>query len=150
LLWSEEVAQSNNRPTACRRVYRLVVVRKNISREKQEQRLFDEARSIFYITHELRVASRPSQVPPEGAVTCAAFSPGSRAVAPGAKDVRGRLVNVKVIRAGHRVLPSAARPNPRPVPLGNRLSGSPFQVVLMGHLFGFNAAGVTRVSGAAA
>jgi hypothetical protein len=143
LLWSEEVAESNNRATACRRVYHLVVVRKNISREKQEQRLFDEVRSFFYMTHELRVASRPSQVPSEGDVTCAAFSPGSRTVATGAKDVRGRHVDVKVIRGGHRVLASAARPNPRPVPLGNRRSGSPFQVVLMGRLVGFNAAAVT-------
>ena len=40
------------RPTACRRLYRVVVVRKNISREKAEQRLFDEVRYFFYITNE--------------------------------------------------------------------------------------------------
>jgi CubicO group peptidase (beta-lactamase class C family) len=118
LLWSEAVAESNNRPTACRRVYRLVVVRKNISREKPEQRLFDEVRSFFYITHELRVASRPSQVPSEGAVTSAVFSPGSGTVAIGAKDVRGRHVDLTVMRAGQRVLTPAARPYPLTGPFG--------------------------------
>ena len=51
-LRSEEVAEFNYRPTACRRLYRVVVVRKNISREKAEQRLFDEVRYFFYITNE--------------------------------------------------------------------------------------------------
>ena len=51
-LQSEEVAEFNYQPVACERVYRLVVVRKNISREKGEQRLFDEVRYFFYITNE--------------------------------------------------------------------------------------------------
>ena len=37
-LQSEEVAEFNYRPTACRKTYRMVVVRKNISVEKGEQR----------------------------------------------------------------------------------------------------------------
>lgn len=48
----EEVAEFNYRPTACSQTYRMVVVRKNISREKGEQHLFDEIRYFFYITNE--------------------------------------------------------------------------------------------------
>ncbi len=51
-LQSEEVAEFNYQPTACRRVYRMVVVKKNIAREKGEQRLFDEVGYFFYITNE--------------------------------------------------------------------------------------------------
>jgi Transposase DDE domain group 1 len=51
-LRSEEVAEFNYQPTACRRLYRLVVVRKNISRAKGEQCLFDEVRYFFYITND--------------------------------------------------------------------------------------------------
>ena len=43
-LRGEEVAAFNYRPTACTRAYRMVVVRKNITREKGERRLFDEVR----------------------------------------------------------------------------------------------------------
>jgi hypothetical protein len=51
-LRSEEVAEFNYRPTACRKTYRMVVVRKNITREKGEVRLFDEIRYFFYITND--------------------------------------------------------------------------------------------------
>jgi hypothetical protein len=51
-LRSEEVAECRYRPTACRQDYRLVVVRKNISREKGEVRLFDEVRYFFYLTND--------------------------------------------------------------------------------------------------
>jgi hypothetical protein len=51
-LQSEEVAEFEYRPGACRKNYRMVVVRKNISREKGEQPLFDEVRYLFYITNE--------------------------------------------------------------------------------------------------
>ena len=51
-LRSEEVAEFNYRPTACQKTYRMVVVRKNISREKGEVRLFDEIRYFFYITND--------------------------------------------------------------------------------------------------
>jgi Transposase DDE domain group 1 len=50
-LQSEQVAEFNYQPTACRHTYRMVVVRKNISVEKGEQRLFDEIRYFFYITN---------------------------------------------------------------------------------------------------
>lgn len=51
-LQGEEVAEFNYQPTACRKVYRMVVVRKNISRAKGETRLFDEIRHFFYITND--------------------------------------------------------------------------------------------------
>jgi Transposase DDE domain group 1 len=51
-LHSEEVAECNYQPHACRQEYRLVVVRKNISREKGEVRLQDEIRYLFYITND--------------------------------------------------------------------------------------------------
>ena len=41
-LRSEEVAEFNYQPTACRKTYRIVVVRKNISVEKGEKLLFDQ------------------------------------------------------------------------------------------------------------
>jgi hypothetical protein len=55
-LKSEEVAEFEYRPTACRQSYRMVVVRKNISQEKGERRLIDEIRYQFYITND-RTAS---------------------------------------------------------------------------------------------
>jgi Transposase DDE domain group 1 len=51
-LQSEEVAEFNYRPTACRQDYRMVVVKKNISKEKGELRLFDEVRYFFYLTND--------------------------------------------------------------------------------------------------
>jgi hypothetical protein len=51
-LRSEEVAEFNYRPTACRKTYRMVVVRKNISVEKGEKLLFDRVVYFFYITND--------------------------------------------------------------------------------------------------
>lgn len=51
-LQSEEVAEFNYQPTACRQVYRMVVVRKNLTKEKGELRLHDEIRYFFYITND--------------------------------------------------------------------------------------------------
>jgi hypothetical protein len=51
-LQSEEVAEFEYQPVACRKSYRMVVVRKNISKEKGELALFDEVRYLFYITNE--------------------------------------------------------------------------------------------------
>lgn len=51
-LKSEQVAEFAYRPTACRKSYRMVVVKKNISKEKGEARLFDEIRHFFYITND--------------------------------------------------------------------------------------------------
>ena len=51
-LRSEEVAEFAYRPGACQQAYRMVVVRKNITREKGEQALLDEIRYFFYLTNE--------------------------------------------------------------------------------------------------
>jgi len=51
-LESEEVAEFDYRPGACRRAYRVVVVRKNLSVEKGEQVLFDDVRYFFYLTND--------------------------------------------------------------------------------------------------
>jgi hypothetical protein len=47
----EEVAEFDYRPGKCRKTYRMVVVRKNLSRERGEHVLFDEVRYFFYITN---------------------------------------------------------------------------------------------------
>lgn len=51
-LQSEQVAEFNYRPTACAEEYRMVVVRKNITKEKGELRLHDEIRYFYYITND--------------------------------------------------------------------------------------------------
>ena len=51
-LVSEQVAEFDYQPVACRQPYRMVVVRKNLSIEKGEQRLFDEIKYFFYITND--------------------------------------------------------------------------------------------------
>lgn len=51
-LQSEEVAEFNYQPSACREMYRMIVVRKNISKEKGETHLYDEIRYFFYITND--------------------------------------------------------------------------------------------------
>jgi hypothetical protein len=55
-LQSEEVAEFDYRPTECGKAYRMVVIRKNISHEKGEVRLFDEILYFFYITNDLACA----------------------------------------------------------------------------------------------
>ncbi len=50
---SEQVAEFDYRPTVCRKTYRVVVVRKNLSVEKGEQVLFDDIRYFFYITNDI-------------------------------------------------------------------------------------------------
>jgi hypothetical protein len=51
-LVSEEVAEMPYRPTACKNTYRLIVVRKNLSIEKGEQRLFDDYVYFYYLTND--------------------------------------------------------------------------------------------------
>jgi hypothetical protein len=53
-LESEEVAEFDYRPTACRESYRLVVVRKNLAVERGQLRLLDDYRYFFYITNDRR------------------------------------------------------------------------------------------------
>jgi hypothetical protein len=51
-LQSEEVAEFNYRPTACKKTYRLVVVRKRIAVDKGQKLLFEKIEYLFYITNE--------------------------------------------------------------------------------------------------
>ena len=46
----EDVAEFDYQPGACQRSYRMVVVRKNISKERGEAVLFEDIRYLFYIT----------------------------------------------------------------------------------------------------
>jgi len=50
-LVSEHVAEFSYQPTACKRAYRVVVLRKNLSVERGERMLFDDVRYFFYITN---------------------------------------------------------------------------------------------------
>lgn len=59
-LKSEEVAEFDYQPTACRKSYRMIVVRKNISREKGEKCLLDEVRYFFYISNDY--AATPAEI----------------------------------------------------------------------------------------
>jgi hypothetical protein len=60
-LQSEQVAEFEYRPAKCRKSYRLVVLRKNLSIEKGEAVLFDDIRYFFYITND-RKATRAEVV----------------------------------------------------------------------------------------
>jgi hypothetical protein len=51
-LEAEAVAEFPYQPTACATPYRMVVVRKNISVEQGEHRLFDQIRYFFYLTND--------------------------------------------------------------------------------------------------
>jgi hypothetical protein len=51
-LVSEDVAEMSYQPVACKQSYRLIVVRKNLTVEKGELRLFDDYRYFFYLTND--------------------------------------------------------------------------------------------------
>jgi hypothetical protein len=51
-LRSEEVAEFNYRPTACKNTYRMVVIRKNLSVEQGEKLLFDRVVYFFTISND--------------------------------------------------------------------------------------------------
>jgi Transposase DDE domain group 1 len=51
-LVSEDVAEMPYRPTVCKNTYRLIVVRKNLSVEKGERRLFDDYVYFYYLTND--------------------------------------------------------------------------------------------------
>jgi len=51
-LQHEDVAEFSYQPVACKKAYRMIVIRKNISKEKGEQRLIDEIRYFFYISND--------------------------------------------------------------------------------------------------
>jgi hypothetical protein len=52
-LLEEMVAEFDYRPVACRRDYRIVVLRKRLGIDQGQQRLFEEYRYFFYITNDL-------------------------------------------------------------------------------------------------
>ena len=56
-LQCEAVAEFNYQPTLCKKPYRMVVLRKNISVEKGEEVLFDEIRYFFYITNDRQMSN---------------------------------------------------------------------------------------------
>jgi len=51
-LEAEAVAEFRYHPVACAQAYRMVVVRKNISVEQGDHRLFDQIRYFFYLTND--------------------------------------------------------------------------------------------------
>jgi hypothetical protein len=56
-LESEDVAEFSYSPTRCKKTFRIVVVRKNLSVEKGERVLFDDIRYFFYLTNDLTAHS---------------------------------------------------------------------------------------------
>jgi len=56
-LKSEDVAEFVYRPTQCKREYRFIVVRKNLSVERGEDVLFDDVRFFFYVTNDNEMAA---------------------------------------------------------------------------------------------
>jgi hypothetical protein len=61
-LVGESVAQFDYQPRKCRRAYRLVVLRKNVSVQKGEQALFEEIRYFFYLTNHTPVRYGPEAI----------------------------------------------------------------------------------------
>jgi hypothetical protein len=51
VLKNEDVAEFDYKPTACRQSYRMIVIRKNLSKERSERVLIDEILYFFYITN---------------------------------------------------------------------------------------------------
>ena len=56
ILNSEDVAEFEYTPVVCKKSYRMVVIRKNLTIAKGEERLFDDIRYFFYLTNN-RVSS---------------------------------------------------------------------------------------------
>jgi len=50
-LQREHIAEFSYRPTKCRRFYRMIVLRKSLSVEEGQRRLWDEVRYFFYLTN---------------------------------------------------------------------------------------------------
>jgi len=67
-LESEDVVDFDYRPTACKRTYRIVALRKNLSVERGELKLFDDIRYFFYITNDRTMA--PQDVVREAGQRC--------------------------------------------------------------------------------
>jgi hypothetical protein len=57
-LKSEDVVEFDYKPTYCKRTYRMVALRKNLSVEKGELTLFDDVRYFFYITNDRSMSAQ--------------------------------------------------------------------------------------------
>ena len=55
-LQCEHVAEFDYKPTLCKKSYRMVVLRKNLSVEQGDEVLFDEIRYFFYITNDRQMS----------------------------------------------------------------------------------------------
>ena len=55
---SEDIAEFDYSPTACKETYRMVVVRKNLTIRNGEQALFDDIRYFFYITNDRQLCAQ--------------------------------------------------------------------------------------------
>lgn len=67
-LKSEDIAEFDYKPKKCKKAYRMVVVRKNLSIEKGDHVLFDKYRYFFYVTND-RIMSM-TQVVREASQRC--------------------------------------------------------------------------------
>ncbi len=56
-LRSEEIAEFDYQPGACKRPYRVVVIRKNLTIEQGSTALFDDVRYFFYITNDREMSA---------------------------------------------------------------------------------------------
>src|SRR5205823_15115843 len=51
-LLEEKIAEFDYQPVACRKSYRMIVVRKRLATDRGQMRLFEEYRYFFYITND--------------------------------------------------------------------------------------------------
>jgi hypothetical protein len=56
-LLEEMVGEFDYRPTACRKSYRMIVVRKRLATDRGQMRLFEEYRYFFYITNDREMSA---------------------------------------------------------------------------------------------
>ena len=56
-LLEEMVAEFDYRPTACKKSYRMIVVRKRLATDQGQMRLFEEYRYFFYITNDREMSA---------------------------------------------------------------------------------------------
>ncbi len=57
-LQGEDLAEIDYQPAKCKRKYRVIILRKNLTVQKGEKALFDEVRYFFYITNRKDKAAR--------------------------------------------------------------------------------------------
>src|SRR4051794_23406197 len=56
-LLEEKIAEFDYRPTACKKSYRMIVVRKRLATDQDQMRLFEEYRYFFYITNDREMSA---------------------------------------------------------------------------------------------